>query len=120
MLRMTSWILWLALSLSPLLLTGCDELNPTLTPGERLYRKHCASCHGIDAAGNTPRWMGNGYADLTDNIWKIGGDRTGLEDAIRNGVGEMPDFPDLTDEEVKQIIRHLRTLRGEVGPGPRD
>ena len=37
----------LAVSLAGL--SGCDELFPYRSPGEVLFRKRCAECHGIDA-----------------------------------------------------------------------
>ena len=82
--------------------------------GERLWLQHCARCHGRDGAGNTPRYMGQPYADLSDDHWRTGGDRVALEDAIRNGrFGEMPAFEELSRQEVREIIRYLRELRGE-------
>ena len=85
------------------------------TPEEALYRKHCADCHGIDGAGNTPRYMGNQWANLIDSNGKSGsGDDYTIEGAIREGVfGEMPGNSQLSDEEVKQIIAWVRHLRGE-------
>lgn len=106
-----------ALAAAILSLAACDVLFPHRTPGEKLYRKHCADCHGLDGAGNTPRYMGNPYADLTDNNWKFGGDPTSLANSTRNGVfGQMPSFKQLSDPEIRQIIDHLRVLRGEKVP----
>jgi mono/diheme cytochrome c family protein len=108
-----------ALALAAFTLVDCDQLMPSRSPGERLYRKHCAECHGLDAAGNTPRYMGNPYADLRDNIWKRGGDPVAMERIIRAGVfGEMPANPELTTEEVRSIVDHVRVLRGEKQPEP--
>ena len=99
-----------ALALSPLL-AGCERFSP----GERLWRKHCADCHGLDGAGNTPRYMGNQWANLTDNEWKSGsGDENTIIGAIRDGVyGDMPGFSQLSDQEVDQIVDYLFYLRGE-------
>lgn len=99
------------------LAAGCDELMPGRSEGEKLYRKHCAKCHGNNAAGNTPRYMGNPWADLTDDHWKTGGDRTSLEGVILYGEGEMPGV-ELSHEEVLAIINHLRELRGETRERP--
>lgn len=99
-----------------LLAGACDEWF-VRSPGERLWRKHCASCHGLDASGNTPRQMGNSWADLRDNSWRhFGGEDEQLEMAIRQGIfGEMPAHDELTHEEVRALISHLRVLRGEAG-----
>jgi mono/diheme cytochrome c family protein len=100
--------------LAALALAGCDALAGG-TPGERIWKRRCAGCHGVDAAGNTPRYLGNSWADLTDDRWRgHGGDRAGLESSIRQGVGEMPGFPELTAEEMRALLDHLSMLRGET------
>lgn len=95
---------------------GCEAVQEMLpgSPGEKLYRKLCADCHGIDGRGNTPRYMGNNAADLMDDNWERGGDRGSIEITIRQGIfGDMPAHPELTAEEMKQLIDHLFALRGE-------
>jgi mono/diheme cytochrome c family protein len=97
-----------------LLLAGCEALVPRPL-GEKLWRSRCASCHGIDAAGNTPRYMGNPWADLRDGSWKHGGgDRGSVESVVREGVfGEMPAFDTLTAEEMRALLDYFYQLRGE-------
>ena len=68
-----------------LALAGCDLINPPKSPGEKLWRDNCAKCHGIDGSGNTPAYMGNQYADLTDDYWKHGGDVHDIANTIRDG-----------------------------------
>ncbi len=97
-----------------LLLAACDDLL-VRDPGERLWRQHCTSCHGLDGAGNTARSMGEAYADLRDDAWNIGaGDRYAIEQVIRNGVfAKMPANEKLTKEEMDLLVAHLFKLRGE-------
>lgn len=97
------------------LAAACDVIGPRRSPEEKLYRKHCASCHGVDASGNTPRYMGNAAADLRDPNWRnIAGDPSSIEEVIRDGVfGKMPPNPDLTYEEVQLITDWVLLLRGE-------
>jgi len=104
----------IAATLAAVLLTGCDEWLAK-SPGEKLWRRHCAECHGLDGAGNTPRYMGNSYADLTDDSWRVGnGDRGSLEAVVREGVfGEMPAFDQLSREEMRDLLDYLASLRGE-------
>ena len=100
---------------------ACGGLFATRSEGERLWREHCAECHGLDAAGNTPRYMGRPYADLTDDAWQHGGDDSSIELITREGIfGEMPgyDEDEISREEMRQIIGHLRVLRGEQDPEP--
>jgi mono/diheme cytochrome c family protein len=92
--------------------SACSELFPRRTEGEKLYRRLCARCHGYDGAGNTPRYMGNTWADLTDDSWRHGGDAGAMEIVVREGVfGEMPANPELTREEMRQLLDYLQTLR---------
>lgn len=97
-----------------LALSGCDLFEPK-DPGERIYRRLCASCHGIDGRGNTVRFMGNEWADLTDNNWRQYGDDGSLETIIREGVfSKMPARNELTREEMRALLGYLRKLRSET------
>lgn len=94
-------------------LAACDPLASRRSPGERLYREHCAKCHGIDGSGNTPAYMGNAYADLTDSNWKYGGNQGAIASTVRKGVfGQMPPFPQLSDQEIDDLARYVLGLRG--------
>jgi cytochrome c oxidase cbb3-type subunit 3 len=93
------------------LLAGCVERSL----GETLYRQHCAACHGLDGSGNTPRYMGNNWANLLDGSWKSGaGDEFSIQAVVREGVfGQMPANDSLTDDEVQAIVDWVFYLRGE-------
>lgn len=100
-------------------LAGCDDL-PLLkrSQGEKVWRKHCATCHGIQGTGETPGFMGEQYASLVDDNWRAGGNDGAMESVIRQGVfGKMPGFPQLTPEEVRAVIDHIHALRGERTSG---
>lgn len=108
-------VLTAAALLAAVVSLGCDEILPKRSEGEKLYRKRCATCHGIDGAGNTPRYMSNANADLLDDAWKYGSTDGAIGEVIKNGVmAEMPDNEDLTQEQVDAIVAHIRDLRGEV------
>ncbi len=104
-----------ALLLGSLALGACSDLFPHRSEGEKLYRAHCAECHGIDGAGNTPRFMGNGWADLLDSNWKLGGDPSSMANTVRNGVfGQMPGYSQkLSEKEILAVVDYVRVLRGE-------
>lgn len=105
---------WLILVIAMVLLIGCDQILPKRSPGEKLYRKHCAECHGVDGSGNTVRSMGDLHANLLDNDWRHAGDAAGIETVINQKlVFEHPSFGDLKGPEVKQIVDHVLELRGE-------
>jgi mono/diheme cytochrome c family protein len=106
-----------ALALSAVLTLSACELFPHRSEGEKLYRKHCAECHGLDAAGNTPGYMGDSYADLRDDLWRRGGDVDSMQSVVRNGVfAKMPKYDQLTPAEVRQVVDYVRELRGEKLP----
>lgn len=98
---------------------GCDVVFPNRSEGEKIYRRLCSECHGADARGNTPRYMGNPYADLRDGLWKNGSESYAIERVVRAGIfGQMPPHPELTAQEMKALIDHIRVLRGEKQAEP--
>jgi mono/diheme cytochrome c family protein len=105
---------WLTLTMLVLALGGCSEIFPKRSPGEKLYRKHCADCHGINGSGHTVSSMGDPNANLLDDNWKHPGDAAGMETVLRNDlVFEHPTKDRLSNEEIKQIVTHVLSLRGE-------
>jgi mono/diheme cytochrome c family protein len=107
-----------SLALVLVALVACDLLFPHRSEGEKLWRQYCADCHGLDARGDTPRYMGNAYADLTDDLWKdCSGDDDSIETVIHDGVfAQMPENPSLTHAQNKAIVAYLRVLRHEKKP----
>jgi mono/diheme cytochrome c family protein len=101
-------------ALAAIALAGCNELFAK-SPGERLWRKHCAECHGLDGSGNTPGYLGEVYADLLDNTWRTATpDRGSIDALVREGVfGKMPAFDQLSREEMRDLLDYLGELRGE-------
>lgn len=96
-------------------LTGCGAVLPQRSEGEKLYRKHCAECHGVDGAGQTLQSMGDNNADLLDQSWRHGLGPSGIETVLSQDlVFKHPTFSrKLSSEQIKQIGRHVRKLRGE-------
>ncbi len=79
----------------------------------------CFACHGADAKGN--KWMGS--ANLTDGIWRFGGDRDSVIRTIKNGVnqdgvdgtqnGIMPEFGSkLSESDIKLLTVKVWSLGG--------
>ena len=92
---------------------GCDLLVHR-SEGEKLWRKLCVECHGVDGSGNTPRYMGNPWADLRDDAWKTDSDRATVESVVRQGVfGQMPAHDELTAAQMKALLDYFYALRGE-------
>ena len=66
--------------------------------GEVLYTHSCSGCHGTDGAGGYggPYLLGQTTDHIAEYIW--------------NGKGDMPAFPDYTDQDIADIIAHIRVL----------
>ncbi len=86
--------------------TGGRE-GETLQYGERPYRIECASCHGLDRAGD-PQGGFPSLVDVSDRYTK-----EGVLQLMALGGSRMPAFDQL-DEERRQAI--VAFLFGESGP----
>lgn len=96
------------------LAAGACGLFEERSLGEQLWRDRCADCHGVNGSGNTPKYMGNPYADLTDAVWRDSGDAGTVAEIVRSGVfGQMPPNDDLSREEMDALLDWFYGLRGE-------
>ena len=96
---------------------GCSDLLPKRSTGEKLYREHCADCHGLSGDGHTLRYMGNPRADLTDVSWKYGGgDSVAIQETVAQGLVERHPaaLQRLDRKQIKEIADWVLKLRGEV------
>ena len=65
--------------------------------GKALYEANCTGCHGDDATGVSAP----GLLDKSDEQFV---------EAVQNGKGYMPAFPDLSDTDIGNIIAYVRSL----------
>ena len=93
------------------------EFSADAADGKVPYDKHCSSCHGVNAAGTDkgPTFLHRVYhpghhADA------------GFVIAVKRGVrahhwrlGDMKPVPEVTDEELANIIRYVRELQKANG-----
>ena len=88
-------------------------MGAAVEDGARLYERHCAACHGLDGKGGVgvPLALPAFQSTVSDHY---------LESTIRRGrPGRvMPAFSSLSDEDVKAIIRQIRSWY--EGPAPAD
>ncbi len=89
-----------------------ERLNPytgnpeAIAEGEKLYRMlNCYGCHGLRGGGG----MG---PSLTNEEWKVGdGSDANLLRQVKQGLGNMPSYGDVIDEDQAwKIIAFVRTL----------
>ncbi|MGH8068539.1 MAG: c-type cytochrome [Candidatus Entotheonellia bacterium] len=89
----------------------------TLTAGEALFNTHCAKCHGPSAVGTDqgPSLLWRIYAPShhSDDSFHL---------AVQQGVrahhwlfGNMLPIPEVTRDEVTQIIAYVRWLQQQAG-----
>ncbi|MDH4261857.1 MAG: cytochrome-c oxidase, cbb3-type subunit III [Spirochaetia bacterium] len=85
-------------------------------------RSNCVACHGNDARGGNFNKNGSGAANLTDKIWRFGGNRDEVLQTIRFGVNQ--DFPEsrkavmpawgerLSADQIKMLAVKVYSLGG--------
>ena len=89
----------------------------TFTSGEALFNTHCATCHGPSAVGTDqgPSLLWRIYAPghHSDDSFYL---------AVQQGVrahhwrfGNMLPIPEVTQDEVTQIIAYVRWLQQQAG-----
>jgi cytochrome c553 len=81
------------------------------------WAKHCASCHGKDGKGQTKAGRMAGVKDQTDAQYQSGLADDKMFAAIKDGLTadgkeKMKPFKDkLSDDEIKALVAHVRTLK---------
>ena len=72
------------------------------SPGEQLYRSQCAVCHGINRAGSPPTFP---------SLIRIGNrlPEEKIQQAIHNGTGRMPAFPNIDPRQLNELLDYLHT-----------
>jgi cytochrome c6 len=83
----------------------------TVADGASLYASKCAICHAKNGAG-TPAWRAKGQPDLSTAEWQKTHSDSEIAIRIRDGKGKMPGFgKKLSDEDIKALVRQVRTLK---------
>jgi len=101
----------LLISAAAFILTG---LNASAADGSEVFAKDCAKCHGAAGKGDTPmgkklsiKELGAEQAKLSDSdITKI--IKEGL---TADGKLRMKPIKDLTEDDIKAVVKHIRTLK---------
>jgi cytochrome c6 len=81
--------------------TGMDE-------GKKLFTQTavpaCAVCHTLAHAGAT--------GEIGPVLDELKPDAARVEKAIRNGIGQMPAYQNLSDAQIKELARYVATATG--------
>lgn len=100
-----------------LLLAGTAKANP-IEEGKSIFISRCAACHNINKVMTGPALAG--VYDRRTEEWIIkfvkssqtlvkGGDKDATALFEKFNRIPMPDHPDLTEENIKNIIEYIRT-----------
>jgi mono/diheme cytochrome c family protein len=77
---------------------------------EIVWMQSCAVCHGPRGQGDGPNGAMVKAPDLTSAEWQAKVKDDEMEQAIRNGKGQMPKF-DMPDSTLKGLVARIRALR---------
>lgn len=95
---------------------GADG-GPSSTTGEGIYISNCAACHGAELAGNSAgpplRSVIYGPDEYSDADFAMV-----ISDGVREsrwGIGLMPGFGGLSDEQVDLLVAHIRAEQDRLG-----
>ncbi len=81
---------------------GLVETAKAGSPGEEVYESQCAMCHGVDRTGSPPA-----FPSLMDVNKRLTDQK--ITDAIRQGVGRMPSFPNINGQGLQGLLTYLRS-----------
>jgi len=91
-----------------------------IADGAEIWAKKCALCHGKDGKGTTPMCEKYKCRDLTkpevQAAFTDDQAAKSIMEGIKNSSGNtvMPPYKEkLTTEEVKEVVKFLRTLKGK-------
>lgn len=99
--------LWIAALSLVVGAAACSPPPPEATTGPELYSELCSSCHGDGLEGKVgpPLGVGSPSASLPDDY---------LVTSIRRGIGTMPSFNHLTEDQVTKLVSYVRDI--QAGP----
>ncbi|MBG99353.1 MAG: hypothetical protein CMN58_03275 [Solibacterales bacterium] len=126
-LRISLSISTLGLVLAGLLSLAAQQQNPKrqsnpftssedVVAGSRIYRSHCASCHGLDGSGGGGGHGGQG-ADLTGQL-RYGASDEELYSVLETGIPGTEMVATFFDgKQLWQLVSFVRTLAKAAQPG---
>jgi mono/diheme cytochrome c family protein len=95
---------------------GAVELD-----GAKIYSEKCSLCHGPNGKGDGPGGaaLNPKPRDHTDGAYMNARTNEQLLEVIHNGKGAMPAWKGLlTDEQIKAVLGHVRSLAVPPYTGP--
>jgi cytochrome c553 len=83
---------------------------------KEIWAKDCAKCHGEDGKGKTKMGEKLGVKDYTDAKVQADLKEDKMAKSIKEGIKDgdktkMKAFSDLSDDEVKALVAHVRAFK---------
>jgi mono/diheme cytochrome c family protein len=89
-----------------------DSDDSVQSPGQELFIRNCARCHGADGQGDTNLGRSLDTPDLTDAERQKKWSKSKLERLIQKGRGPMPAFgKKLKKKEISVLITYVQTFK---------
>jgi cytochrome c553 len=112
-----------ALLLACATFTAASCADRAAARGRQLYAEHgCAVCHGAEGHGDGPsvKRLDAVPRDFADpRGYRNGATQDQVARSIRTGVGSMPPFRDLTEDEARDIAAWVVSRQASAGAGSR-
>ena len=109
------------ISMKKLLIIACALLmagavSTRAADAKAIWTKDCAKCHAEDGTGKTKMGEKLGVKDYTDAKVQADMKEDKMIKTIKEGVKaddktKMKPFSDLTDDEVKALVAHVRSFK---------
>lgn len=81
----------------------------TLAVGKKVFAETaapaCAVCHALKNAG--------AEGAIGPNLDELKPDASRVEMAVRNGIGQMPAFQNLSDDQIKAVAQYVSSVAGK-------
>ncbi len=99
-----------------LALLAAGAVSVRAADAKELWEKNCTKCHGEDGKGKTKMGEKLGMKDYTDAKVQADLKDDQMMKAIKEGVKDgdktkMKAFGDLSDDEVKALVAHIRAFK---------
>jgi cytochrome c553 len=90
---------------------------PAFADGASTWEDNCASCHGTDGKGDTKSGRKLKISDFSDaavqaqftDVQAFSAVKDGFKD--KDGKTRMKPIEGLSDDDIKAVVAHLRTLK---------
>ncbi len=92
----------LAAALAGLPAVAQDKLEAGRTLFNKTAVPACAVCHALKDAG--------AEGAIGPSLDELKPDATRVEKAVRNGIGQMPAFKNLTDDQIKALSQYVAAV----------